>query len=427
MKSRFRFNKKSLLPFGQVLGSQIILKILGVGIGILLVREMPKVDYAIYTILMAVQGIFVILSSSGIMIGFRKIGGKIWSDNNKMASLIKTGSFLRSYMTLAAFLIAGSYGGVLLFEQDIPILQIIFFLIALFLIVFPGIWSVFIVEAFLIKKDVASVQLKSIIKELIRFVLLILLYVFFRDYLVINSILVVTIISVWVGYLFILHRSKHFRNKNAIVVPEYKKTLLYYIKRLWHNEMFFAFNNQISIFILGIYGTTGNIAELGALGRFTFIFATLVVLVTNIFAPKFARTFKAEYLKKQYLQLVGFLIICFLAIYSIVSLFPDAFLWLLGPEYAELQLELNFFIILGGVNLLVSATSYLNQAKGWVRFRPVFEIPVNVIGFILGVSLFDISNLLGVIYLSILIAILNLLLTLANSVAGFKSIQHNPQ
>ena len=101
------FKKANLKPVGQVLSSQLILQALSFGIGIILVRELPKAEYAIYSILTSILAILSILSTSGIMIGFTKIGGEIWNDIPKLSSLIKTASSIRVYLTAGAFIISG--------------------------------------------------------------------------------------------------------------------------------------------------------------------------------------------------------------------------------------------------------------------------------------------------------------------------------
>ena len=58
---------------------------------------------------MAVLGMLGIISNSGIMIGFKKIGGQIWDKKNEFSDLIKTTFSIRKYLILFSFLIVGTY------------------------------------------------------------------------------------------------------------------------------------------------------------------------------------------------------------------------------------------------------------------------------------------------------------------------------
>lgn len=414
------FTKVVLKPVGLVFGSQLLQQIMSLGIGILIVRELPKSDYAIYTVLMSVQAILMILSTSGIMIGFIKIGGEIWNNRDKMASLINTAGLLRSYISAGAFLIASSYGYYLLVQQDIVSTRILFFLLCILLIIIPEIYKAFITEGMLLRKEIATVQLTEIIAQATRLLLLCIIFIFFKGYLTINFVLIITVIAVWVAYYYLIRMSGDIVNKTAVISLEYKKTLLHYIKLIWHNELFFAFRGQISIFIIGIYGDTTSLADFGALGRFVIIFSVLTALVSNILAPRFARTSNKKALVKQYYQLLSILGALSFVLVLFAYLLPEVFLWILGEKYSSLETELNLIMIVGAINLFIAGISYLNQTKGWIKFRTYWEIPLNIAVILIGINVFDIYNLLGVLYLSILIALSNLILVLANSIRGFK-------
>ena len=413
------FNLAVLKPVGQVMGSQLLLQVVGFGIGIILVRDMPKTDYAIYTILMSVQAILTILSNSGIMIGFIKTGGDIWDDSEKLATLIKTGTQLRYYIAFFAFLIAGFYGIYLLIEQNIESFQILIFLVCIILIVIPEIHTAFITNALLLRKEVMKVQLAQLITQSSRLLLLLLVLLIFRNHLTINIVLIITISGIWLSYWFLIKKSTHIIDHKAPFDPKYRRILLHYLKRIWHNELFFAFHGQISIFLIGVFGSTSSLADLGALARLAAVYAILTALINNLIVPRFARAQETAIMKLQYFQLLALLGLSSVSVIFMAYIFPEIFLWILGPKYYHLELELTLVMILGSVNLFISGIVGLNQAKGWIKFRTFWEIPLNILTIILGIRFFDISILSGVLYLSISISAVNLLLSLVNSYWGF--------
>src|SRR5690606_41568376 len=82
-------------PVLKVFSSQVLLQIIGFGISILLIRQMPKEDYALYTIFISSLAILNILSDSAIVLGFNALAGKAWNDETNTSSILITSSFSR--------------------------------------------------------------------------------------------------------------------------------------------------------------------------------------------------------------------------------------------------------------------------------------------------------------------------------------------
>ncbi len=404
----------------KVFGSQVLLQIIGFGTSILLVREMPKADYAIYTVLFSIQAMLNILSDSGIMIGFNAIGGKVWQNKTEFASLLKTVAYIRNRATIIAFVFTSIYGASVLMRQGASPLQTTLFVLSLLLIVFPEVYKSFIQQALLIRKEIGNVQIASILYQGSRLFFIIAVFILFDSGLTIYLVLGVTILSVWLSALFILEKSKHIREQSAEVDLTYKSSLFRYLRLNWHNALFFSFQGQISIFLLGLLGTTSNLAEIGALSRFSVLYTVLLALVSNIIGPGFGRCQEKASMVSIY-ALVLMSISAFTGLTLLLAhLFPFAFLWVLGEQYQHLSHELFLVLVGCSISLAASAIFNLNSYKGWIAFTPVWEIPVNLISLTTGALLFDLSTLTGVISLSIIGASTNLVLYLANSVVGFK-------
>ncbi|SFH06415.1 lipopolysaccharide biosynthesis protein [Pontibacter chinhatensis] len=415
-----KFTTTWLKAILKVLGSQVLLQIIGFGTSILLVREMPKADYAMYTVLFSIQAMLNILSDSGIMIGFNAIGGKVWQNKTKFASLLRTVAYIRIRVTIIAFVFTSIYGTSVLLRQGASPLQTTLFVIGLLLIVFPEVYKSFTQQALLLRKEIGNVQIASVLYQGSRLFLIIAVFTLFEFGLTIYSVLGVTILSVWASALFILQKSKHIRDQSAELNSNYKSSLFRYLRLNWHNALFFSFQGQISIFLLGLLGTTSNLAEIGALSRFTIVYTVLLALVSNIIGPAFGRCQARANMISIYV-LVLMSISAFTGLTLLLAyLFPFAFLWVLGEQYQHLSHELFLILVGCSISLAASAIFNLNSYKGWIAFTPVWEIPVNLISLTLGALLFDLSTLTGVISLSIVGASTNLVLYLANSVVGFK-------
>ncbi|MDT0675832.1 lipopolysaccharide biosynthesis protein [Autumnicola musiva] len=415
------FTKAALKPIGQVLGSQMIGKALGFAISILLVRELSKEDYAIYTVLLTIQGMLLPLSNSAIFIGFKKIGGEIWNDTLKMSSLIKTANHIAPLIIGLAFLLVGGYAAYILFEQDLELSRIIWFLLCLLFIVIPEVQTAFLRTAMLLQKEIAPVQISELVGHVVRFVGIVGVLLFLNLDYVIAVIFLITSLSAWLSYAYVKRKGDQLGlGETSQIDPDYKSVLVHYIRLNWHNSAFFAFKGQISIFLLGIFGTTESLAEIGALARFSLIFTVISALFRSIYAPAFARTNNGSRLKKMFIAAVlASLVICGIVILAVV-LFPQLFLWILGSGYEDLSFELFLMIIGGSIGFLIGIIHNVNLNKGWIKFTPMLEIPTDVGGILLGIFLFDITTLSGVLYMGILSGGINLLLYISNSVAGLR-------
>ncbi len=409
---------------GQVFGSQILFQAMGFGISLISVRALTKAEYAIYTILAAVQGMLTNTSNSGIMTGFKKIGSENWENLGNLAILTKTTLSVRKYLVGIAFVTVGIYAYILLYNQGVGSLEIFIFLTAILLIIIPETNMAIFREAILLKGKFLIVQNASLLKQFLRLVPLIVLFLFFKGYITIKVILAITIVATLIGHRFLKSSTlKVIDFPKAEVSSDYRKILVRYVKLNWHNSMFYAFKEQISIFFLGLFGTSDNLANLGALSRFGLIFLGVSAIMTNIVGPAFS-TAKT---KPKLLEIITNTVLLLVAV-SIVTLvvgllFADEMLWVLGDEYAGLRYELILILILSLVNVSFASINALNNARGWIRYSPKFEIPVNVISIVIGAFVFDITTVSGTIYLAILASLATLLLYIANLVFGLK---HSP-
>src|SRR5258708_7758637 len=81
-----------VVKFGFV---QSIVQIVGFATGILIVRQLPKREYAYYTIGNTMLSTILLLADSGISSALSSIGGRLWHDNYRFRSLINTALQLR--------------------------------------------------------------------------------------------------------------------------------------------------------------------------------------------------------------------------------------------------------------------------------------------------------------------------------------------
>lgn len=409
---------------GQVFGSQILFQAMGFGISLISVRALTKAEYAVYTILVAVQGMLSNTSNSGIMTGFKKIGSENWESSKKLAALVKTTLSVRKYLVAVAFLTVGIYAYILLDNQGIGTIEILIFLFAILIIIFPETNMVIFREAILLKGKFLIVQNAALLKQFLRLIPLLALFLFFKGYITVKIILAITIVATWIAHRVLKSKTlKILDFPKAEISQDYRGVLLKYVRLNWHNSMFYAFKEQISIFFLGLFGTSDNLANLGALSRFGLIFLGVSAIMTNIVGPAFSTAKTKPMLLKIIKNTILLLLAVSITTVVVGYLFADQMLWVLGDEYSGLRYELILILVLSLINVSFASIMALNNARGWIRFSPKFEIPVNIISIVIGAFIFDISTVAGTIYLGMLASAATLLLYIANLVFG---LRHSP-
>jgi hypothetical protein len=195
------------------------------------------------------------------------------------------------------------------------------------------------------------------------------------------------------------------------------------MKHLAANAIFYCLQGQITIFLISFFaGRASAVAEVGALGRLAMVFSVLSNLLTNVFAPAFARCHDPRKLRRLYFGIVGVVTAFSLLVLAGAAFFPDEFLFVLGNKYAHLHREL--LLVVGGavISALTGTFWALNASKAWVRGTWLY-IPVTLVAQIALIPYTNFSSVSGVLTFNLFSAIPHLLLNIVLSYLGFRSLR----
>jgi len=126
-----------------------------------------------------------------------------------------------------------------------------------------------------------------------------------------------------------------------------------------------AFQSQISLLLISIFGGTVNIAQVAALGRITQLFMVLQTFNMVIIEPYIARLSR-ERLLKTYVGLVTLASICFVPVVVFSFTYPTAILWILGSKYKGLQDVVGWLVLSSCINYVAGLAYIMNRARRWV-------------------------------------------------------------
>jgi len=382
-------------------GAQGLIQIAGLISGIMILRLLPTSEYALYTVSNAMLGTMTLLSDGGIGNGVMSQGGKVWTDRSKLGVVLATGLDLRKKFAMASLIIAVPTLAYLLLQHGASNLTT--FLIVLSLI--PAFYAALSDSLYEIipklHQDVRPLQENQMKVTLGKLVLSVAMLFFFPlTYIAIFAAGIPRIIGNLKLKRLVYSRVAEESEPNS----EVKNNILSIVKKTLPTSLYYSISGQITIWVISFFGQTLAIAQIGALGRVSMLLGLFGTMIGILNVPRFSRLPDSRKLLTKYflLTIVILVISCFFVLLS-VSLFSSEILWVLGNQYVGLNKEL-FLSVFGSAITLLSGTCYvLYSSRGWL-ISPSLVIIIDVLALIIGLFLFRVSTLTGVLYYNIFTA-----------------------
>jgi len=162
--------------------------------------------------------------------------------------------------------------------------------------------------------------------------------------------------------------------------------------------LFYALQGQITLMLITVLGhDVSSIANVGALMRLNQILVFVAQMNPILVEPYFARL-QASKLKSVYLLSLA-LVAMFAASFSCFAfLFPEIFLWPLGPKYSQLRVEVGLVVLSSAIQFTGGFIWVVHTARRFVYWWNnvaiiVFTLLVQAV-FVLKVDLSTIKNVL---------------------------------
>jgi O-antigen/teichoic acid export membrane protein len=402
---------------GQFASIQMLVQLIGFAAGILLVRRLDQHEYALFTIANTMQGTINVLADIGISIGLVSIGGRVWQDRKRFGELVSTGLKLRRKLGAAAVL------GVtpLLYFMLVKNGASVFYAALLIIAVLGGLYvqlSLGVLDVVpRLRSDIRQIQKIDFTGSIARLAILIALAFIFLNA---GVAALVGSSALFLQYLLLRRYARGVIDLHGGENADDRKAMIGFIRNLAPNAIFYCLQGQITILLITIFGhRAGAVAEVGALGRLAMIFAVLGNLITNIFAPAFARCQEARQLGWLYAGIAGGVAGFSLLVLSGAALLPNEFLFVLGNRYSHLQHELLLMVGGATLNMIASTLWTLNASRAWIAGSWLY-IPLTLGTQLLLIPFIDFSTVNGVLTFNLFSAFPSLLLNIGLSYRGFR-------
>jgi O-antigen/teichoic acid export membrane protein len=385
--------------------------------GILLIRWLSLEHYAQYSVALSFQGtlsVLVDLGFSGTIIAL--VGDRI-SDKQVIGNYISSAKKYRSILFAVITPVFAIIFFLITLHQKWGFLtQVLLFLSILISLYFQG-WSSFYAPPLQIHRRIKQYYFPQILCSAIR----ILLYIFFSFFSLLSSWT-----AAWIGAILIFINGYSFQKHSSSFVSEPKiansKTnseMLKYIMPLIPGIIFTAFQGQITILLITLFGQTQNIAEVSALGRLSQLFLILNSSNSLFIEPYIARI-SERILVSKFIQILLFASLFSIFLTFISFCFPELFLWLLGRNYAHLKTEIGWTILVASLNYVGGVIWTMNSARRWVYWwHTTLYIVLILLIQALCVVFLKIDNTMDAIYFSLASALVIVFVHLLGAVYGF--------
>jgi O-antigen/teichoic acid export membrane protein len=201
--------------------------------------------------------------------------------------------------------------------------------------------------------------------------------------------------------------------------PSVNREMLRYVLPAMPAVIFWAFQGQISLYLVTFFGKTTNVAQVAALGRVGQLFAILMSFNIVLVEPYFARLARAR-LPRQYVRVVGLATLLCVAVVLLSFRFPRPLLWLLGPQYRDLAPEIGWIVTASSIFYLAGVIWIINRSRKWLFWSgTAIEIGLTVVSEVVFVMTRGVSTTHNAILISVVAAACVLVAHSFVSVYGF--------
>jgi hypothetical protein len=167
---------------------------------------------------------------------------------------------------------------------------------------------------------------------------------------------------------------------------------------------------QISVWLVGLFGSVERVAEVGALGRLAALFTVIGAVLGAMVVPYFARASSAREMSSAFVALNGFFALLSGVLVAASLVWPHAMLWILGKQYSGLVNELPWMVVASALSAWSTGLYSVGMARGWI-VPAMLMIPLGIATACLAAVAFDMSSVSGVFMMNSAVALVSLVLT----------------
>jgi hypothetical protein len=386
--------------------------------GLLCVRMLPVPEYAKFAVLFGYMGSLTVLLDTGITSTLAPLVGEQITNLQLMANYVASIRKIvsRIYLVLApvsvvvfVFLVREQHWGRVTVAQMIVVLLVT----AWFARVSSTYGAVLV-----LRRDRSSYYRAQMIGSIGSLSLLIVFWALHRLNIYVAILLnVAQVLFIAITYYL---RARALLGCKGQASKQQERSVLRLALPNIPSMVFYAIQGQITLMLITVFGhDASSVANIGALSRLSQIFVLFIQMNPILVEPFFAKL-EAARLKRTYLTAVALVTVFAAAFTTIAFLFPEVFLWILGPHYNQLRVEVGL-VILGSSIRFVSGFMWVIHSSR--RFIYWWNNLTNITCTLLVQAAFlwksDLSTVRSVLIFNVASAVVSLLIAISCGVYGF--------
>lgn len=371
------------------------IKLLSAIAGLLIVRMLPKPEYALFAIAFQMQGACNSLADLGIGMGVSSIGGRVHESRRKMGELLTTALQLRKLFAGVALSICLPITIWMLMRNGADLLTTFLLCLSVANLVVPQLSYATLRIVPWLHGQYRPLQRIELAAAAVRLGLIFVLAFVYLDAVTASLI---GGIAIWSRIAGVRRLAYDKAERDAPVNEEYRRELIRLSAHQLPNAIYYCFQGQIALLILTWFGNTEGIADVAALARLAVLLQVVRSAINGVLSPQFARAQSRTRVRALFAAITAFTALAFVPLLAISVVTPKLLLWLLGSAYGDLAGVCVIAVLAGCIREFGMVIATLNRSKAWIGLSPKLFIPVTVVAQIAGAMMLDLQNVQGVLW-----------------------------
>ena len=395
---RIRRWSQILLEF---LATQVVVKVATITAGFILIRALPKQEYALYAVVASMLSTSNILASLGTGVGVRSIGGRVYKDRSRFSQVVSTALSKRREYTFFALGVCLPVTAWLLHRAGASWQKNSWLMIIMLSAAVPQLSSAIYRLSLLLLGRYREVQKSELAGAVTRVVAVGTLAC-----LHLNSLLAACVLAAnsWVAYSMLRKPAHAEFDPRAPKDPEIAQEIQTITNRVFPNFVFFCIQPQVALIILAWFGNKNGMAEISALARLVALLSVFSAVFVSVLSPRVARAAELRHIVHLYLTVSLASLALFGMLFALAASVPHFLLAILGAEYRHLRAECILAFAAGCVSQFAAVLSGLNNARAWISCYSWGYVPAILSAQLLAATMLDLSILRQLLVFNLIVA-----------------------
>lgn len=388
MSEEPRWLRRSLKGL-RFLSIQSAIQLVSIGSGLLLVNQLRPEAFAVFTVATVAFNLLALIADGGVMSAMTAIGAGLRADPIQTRALINDVVSVRRGLSVLGLGAAALLTAITLLRLSVPVSAISALIVACGIYgvaaTAQAVWSVVL----RLQGRFETLQWIEGVAAVVRLCLVAAVVVMGAGAggAVGSSLLSFVLVSIlcwWYGQEYV-----------ALDAPRrlYLERVRPIVQSAFPAVAFFALQGQLTVALMGVFGTATDVASAGALARVAAIFGPIGPFMMNVVAPRFAILPHGSALRFLVRWGAGVALFGLLAT-ALSFLAAQPILALLGEPYSHLRVELALCVAAASMALLETFLGLMNKARAWMRYSwTIFPFTLGMQGMALAFC--DVRDLRG--------------------------------